>query len=418
MAAGRIPAFFMEKRCRRKDGAVTWVRVSASLRRSAHGSATQMVGLVEDIDERKKTEGALIESETQYRELVETANSIILRWDHRGIIRFINDFGLRYFGYRKRELIGRSVVTLLPPGGHNTGRDLEALVTDILRRPELYTSLPSENLRRDGTTVWVAWTNKAVLDEDGSVREILAIGNDITDLKEAEAALRRSNRELEQFTYIASHDLQEPLRSVVGFLQLLQRRHADTIDEKGRHYIERSIRAGHRMQALIRDLQTLSRVNTKGKVLIPTDLNRVLDKVLVNLGAFLREKNAVVASAALPVLAVDAVQIQSLFRNLIMNAVRYNESPAPCVEIDVREEPEKYQFSVKDNGIGIAPRFHARIFIVFQRLHTEREYPGTGLGLALCQRIVERHGGTIWVESQPPQGSIFYFTLPRTRWKG
>jgi light-regulated signal transduction histidine kinase (bacteriophytochrome) len=205
---------------------------------------------------------------------------------------------------------------------------------------------------------------------------------------------------------------------VVGFLQLLQRRHGDTIDEKGRHYIERSIRAGHRMQALIRDLQTLSRVQTKGEALIPTDLNRVMGKALDNLGAFLQEKNAVVASAALPTLVVDAPQIQSLFENLIMNAVRYNDSPAPCVEFGVRERPENYQFSVKDNGIGIAPRFHARIFMVFQRLHTEREYPGTGLGLALCQKIVERHGGTIWVESRPPQGSIFYFTLPRARWKG
>lgn len=227
--------------------------------------------------------------------------------------------------------------------------------------------------------------------------------------------MKRSNRELEQFAYVASHDLQEPLRAVVGFLQLLQSRYGDQIDEKGRHYIERSVNAGHRMQTLIRQLLTLSRVNTDGAAFAATDLNGIVTDVLDNLQSIIQEKNAAITCARLPTLAVDASQIQSLFQNLVMNAVRYNQDPRPRIEIGYRESEHLGHFFVKDNGIGISPQFHQRIFVVFQRLHTDREYPGTGLGLALCKKIVERHGGEIWVESQPQEGSTFHFTLPIVR---
>ncbi len=240
-------------------------------------------------------------------------------------------------------------------------------------------------------------------------------GIDFTDRKRAEEALKKSNRELEQFAYVASHDLQEPLRAVVGFLQLLQSRCGDKIDEKGRHYIERSVKAGHRMQTLIRELLTLSRVNTKGANFAATDLNKIAENVLDNLQSIIQGKKSDIICDRLPHLSVDAAQIQSLFQNLIINAVRYNESPNPCIEIGCRERDHVCHFFVKDNGIGISPQFHERIFMVFQRLHTDREYQGTGLGLALCKNIVERHGGRIWVESQPQEGSTFYFTLPKNR---
>jgi PAS domain S-box-containing protein len=240
-------------------------------------------------------------------------------------------------------------------------------------------------------------------------------GIDLTDRKRAEKALKRSNAELEQFAYVASHDLQEPLRAVVGFLQLLQSRCEDQIDEKGRHYIERSLKAGHRMQTLIRELLTLSRVNTKSANFATTDLNQIFKEVLANLQSIIEEKKTEIWCAELPSLNVDAAQVQSLFQNLIVNAVRYNESPKSNIEIGCREHEHTYDFFVKDNGIGISPQFHQRIFKVFQRLHTDREYPGTGLGLALCKKIVERHGGTIWVESRLHEGSVFHFTLPRSR---
>jgi PAS domain S-box-containing protein len=238
-------------------------------------------------------------------------------------------------------------------------------------------------------------------------------GIDLTDRKKAQEALERSNQELEQFAYVASHDLQEPLRSIVGFLQLFQRRYEDKVDEKGRHYIERSVKAAHRMQTLIRELLTLSRVHSKGSTFLPTDLDLLVQGVLENLQATVQEKDAKITCGKLPTLSVDTGQIRSLFQNLVLNALRYNESPRPLVDIGYQELGDSYRFQVQDNGIGISPQFHQRIFMVFQRLHSEMEYPGTGLGLALCRKIAERHGGTMWVESNPTGGSIFYFTLPK-----
>ncbi|EKD40144.1 MAG: hypothetical protein ACD_75C00161G0008 [uncultured bacterium] len=236
---------------------------------------------------------------------------------------------------------------------------------------------------------------------------------DITERKRAQEALEQSNQELEQFAYVASHDLQEPLRAIVGFLQLLQSRYEDKVDEKGQHYIDRTVKAAHRMQTLIRELLTLSRVNSKGSTFLPTDFNLLVRGVLDNLHATVLEKKAEVTCGPLPTLQVDAGQIRSLFQNLLFNALCYNESPRPLINIDYRELDDSHRFQVQDNGIGIAPQFHQRIFIVFQRLHTESEYPGTGMGLALCKKIIERHGGTIWVESNPSGGSSFYFTLPK-----
>lgn len=416
MVAGMIPAFTIEKRCRRKDGTIAWARARVSLRRGTHGGPPLVVGLVENIDERKRAEKALEENGRSFRDADESANSIILRWDREGVIRFINDFGLRYFGYRNGELVGRHIVTILASRDRNSGWDLDAFIKDIDRHPDFFTSLPRQNRCRDGTTVWVAWTHKAFRDETGRVRGILAIGSDMTHLKAAEAALRLANLELEQFAYLASHDLQEPLRSVVEFLQLLQYRHPETIDDKGRHYIERSVRAGQHLQGLIRDLLALARVQTEGAPFMPTDLNRVLASVLDHLSDFLGARNTEVVSAALPTLRVDARQIQGLFRRLIMNAVQYNDSPLPRIEIGVRKDAAAYRFFVKDNGIGMAPGLQAHVFKLFQRRQSARESPGKGLGLALCQKIVERHGGTIWVESRPAQGSTFYFSLPRLRW--
>ena len=259
---------------------------------------------------------------------------------------------------------------------------------------------------------WMASYGRTVCDESGRTMRLLGISLDITEQKRAQEELERSNRELEQFAYVASHALQEPLRAIVGFLQLLQSRYGDQIDEKGRYFIERTVKAGHRMQTLIRDLLTLSRVHTNGSQFAPTDLNHVVKNVFDNLQSIIQEKDVEITCDRLPNLTIDASQIQRLFQNLITNAVRYNENPKPIIDIGCQEHDHVYHFHVKDNGIGISSQFYQRIFKVFQRLHTDREYPGTGLGLALCKKIVERHGGTIWVESQPHEGSTFYFTLP------
>ena len=230
---------------------------------------------------------------------------------------------------------------------------------------------------------------------------------------ERTAELDRRNREMEQFVYAASHDLQEPLRSVVGFLQLLQSRYNEQLDEKGRHYIERSVRAAKKMQALITDLLDLARVDTKGGSFEYVDLDAVVENAVENLRSLILEKGAEVVSGKMPTIHADANQIQSVFQNLILNALKYNQNAKPKVEIGCRDDRGKFQFHVKDNGIGIFSKFHEKIFLVFQRLHTERDYPGTGMGLAICKKIVERHGGAIWVESEPGKGAAFYFTVAK-----
>ncbi len=237
--------------------------------------------------------------------------------------------------------------------------------------------------------------------------------SDTLEQKVAErtAQLDRRNREMEQFVYAASHDLQEPLRSVVGFLQLLQSRCNEQLDEKGRHYIERSVRAGKRMQALIIDLLDLARVDTKGGSFEYVDLDAIVENTVENLRPIILEKGAAVVFGKMPGIRADANQIQRVFQNLISNALKYNENVEPNVEIGCRDDSDKYQIHVRDNGIGISSKYHEKIFLVFQRLHTEREYPGTGMGLAICKKIVERHNGTMWVESEPGEGATFYFTI-------
>lgn len=235
-------------------------------------------------------------------------------------------------------------------------------------------------------------------------------------LKQTLADLEKSNAALQQFAYVASHDLQEPLRAVVGFLQLLESRFTNHLDEKAKHYIERAVNAGTRMQSLINDLLRLSRVNTQELVLKATDLHRVVNDIAETLTSAFQEKQIqVTVSSDLPMVIVDRIQITSLFQNLMTNAVKYNENCPAVIEIGCRDTADEYIFHVKDNGIGIDPQFHERIFMIFQRLHTRQEYSGTGIGLALCQKIIDRHHGRIWLESSQNEGTTFFFTLPKQR---
>jgi PAS domain S-box-containing protein len=224
--------------------------------------------------------------------------------------------------------------------------------------------------------------------------------------------LVRSNRDLEQFAYVASHDLQEPLRAVSGYIQLLQQRHADRLDEKGVQYVEGAVDGVLRMQRLITDLLTFSRVGNRERAFEPADLSLALASAVENLNVSIEEAQAKITCDSLPKLQVDLTQIAMLFQNLIGNAIKFRSNRVPEIHIGASPRPGEWVFSVRDNGIGIAPEYADRIFMIFQRLHTRRKYPGTGIGLAICKKIVERHGGRIWIESLPGKGSIFYFTIP------
>jgi PAS domain S-box-containing protein len=231
-------------------------------------------------------------------------------------------------------------------------------------------------------------------------------------LQKAAVELKRSNGDLEQFAYIASHDLQEPLRAVGGYVKLLARRFPQHLDPKALEYINGAAEGATRMERLITDLLAFSRVGTKGGEFVPTDLNGILNEALHNLQTTIRTTKAKVTHDPLPTLRVDATQIMQLFQNLVGNAIKFRGEPPPEIHLGARQEAGRWTLSVRDNGIGIEPQYFARIFQIFQRLHTRKHYPGTGIGLAICKKIVERHGGTIGVESAPGQGSVFYFTLP------
>jgi PAS domain S-box-containing protein len=224
--------------------------------------------------------------------------------------------------------------------------------------------------------------------------------------------LARSNAELEQFAYVASHDLQEPLRLIASYTHLLEKRYKDKLDADANEFIGYTVESTTRMQRLITDLLTYSRVSTRGKPFDKTDLNEALKQALFNLQIAIEENQALITYDSLPALNADAIQMAQLFQNLIGNAIKFHGQEPPCIHVSVRPAGEVWIIAVKDNGIGIDPRFSERIFVLFQRLHDRSEYPGTGIGLAICKRIVERHQGKIWVDSEPGRGATFYFTLP------
>jgi len=234
-----------------------------------------------------------------------------------------------------------------------------------------------------------------------------------TSLAQSNEALSRANEELQHFAYVASHDLQEPLRSIAGYVQLLERRYESQLDEKALGYIRKSVAAAERMQQLIEGLLAYTRVNTQAKPHALVPMEAVFRDIEANLAASLSESGAVLSHDPLPTVWADRLQVTQLMQNLISNALKFR-TPEQQVKIHVgaARAGDLWQVSVRDNGIGIDPEYSGRIFKVFQRLHTRQEYPGTGVGLAICKRIIERHGGTIWFESEPGMGTAFHFTLP------
>ena len=237
-------------------------------------------------------------------------------------------------------------------------------------------------------------------------------------LRSALEETRRSNEDLQQFAHVASHDLQEPLRMVTAFLNLIKERYAAQLDDKAREYIGYSVDGATRMSNLIRDVLEYSRVDRQRGHGEPVDARQAVAEALATLQGLVEDTGATVTLDELPTVKADPVRLAQVFVNLISNAIKFRHPDRPCqVRVAAARQDGNWVFSVRDNGIGIAPEFHERVFVIFQRLHSVGKYPGTGIGLALCRRIVERHGGRIWVESAPGTGSTFYFTLPETRAK-
>ncbi|MBW6519781.1 MAG: GAF domain-containing protein [Desulfoarculaceae bacterium] len=287
--------------------------------------------------------------------------------------------------------------------------ELTARVRERIHSPAIF---ESRHRRRDGSIFDVEISACGVQLEGKWY--LYASSRDISGRKETEANLASSNRELEQFAYIASHDLQEPLRKIAGFTELLARRYQGMFDEKGESCMAYIIDGATRMGTLINDILSYSRIIHKARGGAETDCSQVVARVLRDMERTVMENKAEIVCGPLPVIRADQTQLGQLFQNLIANALRYHGAAPPRITINATRQPDAWLFSVADNGIGIGPEFHQRIFAMFQRLHTRAEYPGTGIGLAICRKIVNRHGGKIWVESTEGAGATFFFTLPLT----
>lgn len=272
---------------------------------------------------------------------------------------------------------------------------------------------------KDGTIRWIAARGKVYRDETGRAVRMTGVVWDVSDrrkveeeLRQSAAELRRSNEELEQFAYVASHDLQEPLRMVASFVQLLGQRYTGKLDAQADEFIKFAVDGAKRMQSLIRDLLAFSMVGTRKRTLAPVDAMEPVQNALENLKLTIAESGASVTVGTLPTVVCNPDQTTMLFQNLIANGIRFCRDESPRIDVSAARGAGEYIFSVADNGIGIEPQYHARIFVIFQRLHKADQYPGTGIGLALCKKIVLRHGGRIWVDSTPGKGSIFHFSIP------
>ncbi|WP_306058926.1 ATP-binding protein [Natronococcus wangiae] len=371
----------------------------------AYPSKTGLSVYFQDVTDRKLREQEL----ELFRALLDHSHdSVLVIEPHTGRFLDVNETACRRLGYDRDELLELSV--------HDMERrfaDVEAWrshAEDV--KNEGAVTITGEHERKDGST-YPAEVNVAHVELDQEY--MVAIARDITKRRERERELEESNKRLEQFAYAASHDLQEPLRMVSSYLQLIERRYEDEFDEDGEEFLEFAVDGADRMREMIDGLLEYSRVETRGDPFEPVALEEILEHVVEDLQFQIEETNATITTERLPRVRGDASQLRQLFQNLLSNAITYCGDEPPRVHVSAERNGRKWTISVRDEGIGIDPDDQDRVFEVFQRLHTHDAHQGTGIGLALCQRIVERHDGEIWVDSEPGEGSTFSLTLPAAR---
>ena len=365
---------------------------------------------------KKKMEAELREAFLYNRNLLEVSLDPLVTIGPGGKITDVNNATELVTGITREELIGS---------------DFSSYFTEPLKANEGYQKVFSEGFVKDypltiqhksGTLIDVLYNASVYKNDRGVIQGIFAAARDVTELKKKEEELSklnenliRSNAELEQFAYVASHDLQEPLRMVASYTQLLSKRYKDKLDADANDFINFSVDGAIRMQRLINDLLEYSRVTTRGKPFADIDLSSVIGLALANLREKIMESGAVVINDAHHMVNADELQLMRVFQNLIDNAIKFKGRDAPKININSWEEGGKILICVKDNGIGIESKYKDKVFIIFQRLHGSSDYPGTGIGLAVCKRTIERHGGKIWLESEPGNGTSFFFTLNKRK---
>ena len=417
----------LDREVTRKDGTKFVHELSISLIRDSEGKPIGFRGTSRDITQRKKMEEALRTSEAQLSNALKIAH--LGHWEYdvaSDLFTFSDHFYAIFRTTAEREGgYTMSSAQYAQRFVHPDDRSVvSAEIQEAIATTDPYYSRQLEHkmIYVDGEVGYIAIRFFVIKDDNGRTVKTYGVNQDITDRKRAEEALRvkteelaRSNRELEQFAYVASHDLQEPLRMVTSYVQLLARRYKGKLDSDADEFIAFAENGAIRMWRLINDLLTYSRVGAWGKELEPVDCETVLNQSLDNLKVAIEENGAVVTHDPLPTVMADHPQLVQLFQNLIGNAIKFRGSEPPRIHVSASRNGNGWTFSVCDNGIGIAPEYAKRIFVIFQRLHSRKEYPGTGIGLAICQKIVERHGGRIWVESEVGKGATFYFILPTSK---
>ena len=398
----------------RKDGSEFPIELMLSPLDSTEG--TLVTAAIRDITLRRNAEKHLAQMEGRYRGLLEAAPDPMVVVNQGGEIVLLNLQAEKQFGYRRNELLGQKVTNIIPEGF------AERLIADELRSAEdalaqqIGTGIELSGRRKDRTEFPIELMLSPLGGAEGvlvtaAIRNISVRKTAEAELLQKVVELNRSNEELGQFAYIASHDLQEPLRMVASYTQLLSRRYKGKLDSDADEFIAFAVDGATRMQRLIQDLLAYSRVGTKGKEMLDTSSETALQTALSNLRGAIEESGALVTHDPLPNVLADETQLIQLFQNLVGNAIKYQNPGIPRIHIGATNGGKQYRFSVQDNGLGIDPQYFERIFGMFQRLHKREEFAGTGIGLAICKKIVERHGGRISVESQPGMGSTFRFAL-------
>ncbi|QEF97669.1 Phytochrome-like protein cph1 [Stieleria maiorica] len=406
----------------------TDARTAKALRRRAADQA-RVQAIKENADQLEQANAKLRREQHLINSLVNTIPDAVFFKDRQGRIIRANESMAKDAGFNcAEELIGKTDREIWSGDLYaKTAVDEQR----IMETGQAMVNKEETPIREGGEPRWVLVTKMPLYDEEGQIMGVFGVARDITEIKlqefererqaqalaKAKEALERSNTDLQQFAYVASHDLQEPLRAVAGHCQLLEIALGDNASDRVKTFLHHAVDGAKRMQELINNLLDYSRVESRGREMVATDINDVVNDAMKNLAVAIDEHDAVIERGDLPVVNGDRDQLVQLFQNLIGNAIKFCGEETPEIQIDaVREkddrETDRWLFSVSDNGIGLEREYQDRIFVIFQRLHARTQYPGTGLGLAIAKRIVERHRGRIWVDSQPGAGSTFYFTLP------
>ncbi|MBN1393489.1 MAG: PAS domain S-box protein [Pirellulales bacterium] len=437
----------------RRERKTTDAGLEADIRDQTARLAAAVRQLENEVRERKLAQQSLLESEQRYRSLTIATTSMVWTTDANGdVVKDIPSWRA-FTGQTEEGVLGSRWSDSLHPD------DREKTRVVWRRAVESRTLYETEYRirRKDGQYRTVAVRGVPVLDQDGAICEWIGTCTDITEKKQIEEELARhrehleemvakrtaeleslnrqlekevaerktveedlrrtadqlarSNKELEQFAYVASHDLQEPLRVVGGYVQLIERRYKDRLDSEADQFIRYIVEGVARMQQLIADLLNFSRVDTRGNPFRNVGMEAVLDSAISNLEAVIAESGAAITRGPLPEVCGDEIQLVQLMQNLIGNAIKFRGDAPPAIDVSASREGNRWLFAVRDNGIGIEREYWDRLFVIFQRLHTRQKYEGTGIGLAVCKRIVERHGGSIWLDSKPGRGTTFFFTI-------